>query len=152
MDPVDKNLLDIIQSDFPITSRPYRDIGDCLGITEEDALARVRKLREKGIIRRLGANFQSSRVGFVSSLCAAKIPAEKIEEFVAIVNSHPGVTHNYERDHEYNIWFTLITPTLEARREILAEIEKRCGEPILDLPATRLFKIKVDFSMSDDPS
>lgn len=147
---LDKKLLDIIQSEFPLVSRPYARLGDMLGISEQDALDRVRKLRAAGIIRRLGANFQSSRLGFVSTLCAAKVPAHKLDEFVAAVNSLPGVTHNYERENAYNIWFTLISPSREESRHILDELTKKTGISILNLPATKLFKIKVDFPMQDD--
>lgn len=148
VDEIDKRLLDIIQSDFPLESRPYLIIGEKLGVSEQEALARTNALRASGIIRRIGANFQSAKVGFVSSLCAAKVPSEKLDAFVELVNSYEGVTHNYERDHEYNVWFTLITRDAEERRRILAEIGERSGVTPLDLPAARLFKIRVDFRMS----
>lgn len=149
MDIMDRKLLDIIQARFPLVPRPYAELGKQLGISEEEAFNRVERLRETGIIRRLGANFQSGKLGFVSTLCAAKVPAEKIVEFVKIVNQRPGVTHNYEREHDYNIWFTLISRSREEAEAILSEITAESGIPILNLPATRLYKIRVDFQMSD---
>ena len=150
MDRIDKRLLDIIQTGFPLESRPYAVLGRALGLTEAEALARVRALRASGLIRRIGANFQSSKIGFSSTLCAASVPVEVVESFVAAVNAHPGVTHNYLRDHPLNVWFTMIGPTREAIREALASITDATGVRILDLPADRLFKVRVDFAMSEE--
>lgn len=149
MDSVDKRLLDIIQTGFPITPRPYADLGQTLGLDEQEVLNRVRSLKKQKIIRRLGANFQSSKLGFKSTLCAAKVPDNRLDDFTATVNALPGVTHNYLRDHTYNIWFTLISPSVEAQNLTLAEITQKTGLEILNLPATKLFKIKVDFQMED---
>lgn len=147
LDATDKALLDIIQTGFPLESRPYAVLGEKLGISEQEAFDRVSAMRRTGLIRRLGANFQSSRLGFVSTLCAARVPAEKMDDFIARVNAQPGVTHNYEREHDYNIWFTLISPSKEHREATLAALERETGIKILNLPATHLFKIKVDFRM-----
>lgn len=149
LDSLDRQLLDIIQTDFPLEPRPYAELGRRLGISEEQALERVRALRAQKIIRRLGANFQSAKLGFVSTLCAAKVPDAKLEMFISEVNAQPGVTHNYLREHSYNIWFTLISPSREQSREILDQISARTGIAILDLPATKLFKIRVDFRMRE---
>lgn len=146
-DAIDRRLLDIIQSDFPLESRPYLALGQKLGISEREAHERVKALRENGVIRRLGANFQSARLGFFSTLCAASAPAEKLEEFIEAVNALPGVTHNYEREHEYNIWFTLICRNREEAEEVLAALEAKTGIKALNLPATKLYKIRVDFPM-----
>ena len=150
MDSVDRQLLDIIQTGFPLTPRPYADLGQMLGIGEEEALERVRGLKARKIIRRLGANFQSAKLGFVSTLCAAKVPDDKMDSFVARVNACPGVTHNYLREHAYNIWFTLISPSREESQATLDAISADTGIAILNLPATRLFKIRVDFRMDAD--
>ena len=149
LDAIDKKLLDIIQSGFPLVSRPYAELGDRLGISEEEAFNRTRSLKERGIIRRIGANFQSSKLGFVSTLCAAKVPAAAMEDFTARLNAEEGVTHNYEREHEFNIWFTLISPSREEERKILSRLMEETGIEIINLPATKLFKIKVDFRMED---
>ncbi len=147
IDTIDKKLLDIIQTDFPIVPRPYALLGERLGITEAEALARVRALRQGKIIRRLGANFHSAKLGFRSTLCAAKVPDEHMETFVAEVNSHPHVTHNYLRKNTYNVWFTYIGPSWDAVCAALAAISQKTGIAILNLPATKLFKIRVDFKM-----
>lgn len=149
MDDVDRRLLDIIQTDFPLSPRPYAVLGEQTGITEEEALRRVNALRAARIIRRMGANFQSARLGWVSTLCAAKVPEERMEAFTAVVNACPGVTHNYLRAHAYNVWFTLISPSREREAETLAAVERETGIAVLNLPATRLFKIRVDFRMKE---
>ena len=144
LDAHDRAVLEIIQSGFPLDPRPYARIGEQVGLSEEETLERVRAMKAKKIIRRLGANF---KLGFHSTLCAAKVPEDKMERFTAVVNAHPGVTHNYLRDHVYNVWFTCIGPSREAVAETLASFEKETGVPVLNLPAERLYKIKVDFRM-----
>jgi len=148
MDDTDKRLLDIIQTDFPLAPRPYAVLGERLGIGEREAFERVLALKKRHIIRRLGANFHSARLGFRSTLCAAKAPPDALDAFIAEVNAQPGVTHNYLRKHEYNIWFTCIGPSRDAVRAVLDGITERTGVPILNLPATKMYKIKVDFSMN----
>lgn len=147
LDQIDKRILDILQSNFPLVSRPYAEIGQSLGLGEDEVLRRVRTMRKNGIIRRMGANFQSKKLGYTSTLCAARVPEDKLEQFIESVNALPGVTHNYLREHAYNVWFTLISPGKEAASQTLAELEERTGIAILNLPATKLFKIKVDFPM-----
>ena len=149
-DKLDKKILDIIQSDFPLVSRPYAELAKKLGSSETEIFQRINAMRNSGLIRRLGANFKSSGLGFVSTLCAAKVPEDKLEEFIAFVNALPGVTHNYEREHQYNIWFTLISPSTENAIQTLADIKAKTGITVLNLPATKLYKIRVDFNMSDD--
>ena len=149
LDLVDKKLLDIIQTAFPLVPRPYAELGKALGIPEEEALARVKRMKDSKLIRRLGANFQSAKLGFRSTLCAAKVPEDKIDEFVEVVNGYAGVTHNYLREHAYNIWFTLIGPSWDAVCATLDEITARTGIGILNLPATKLYKIRVDFQIEE---
>lgn len=149
LDAVDRRLLNIIQTDFPLVPRPYAVLGDKLGISEQEALERVRALKKKKIIRRLGANFQSTKLGFRSTLCAAKVPEDKLDAFIADVNAQPGVTHNYLRNHAYNVWFTLIGDSWETMCDTLDGISARHGIPLLNLPAAKLYKIRVDFPMEE---
>ena len=149
MDIIDRKLLDIIQTAFPLVPRPYKALGKELGISEEEALSRVKAMKEKKIIRRLGANFQSAKLGFRSTLCGAHVPEDKLENFIAEVNAQPGVTHNYLRNHEFNVWFTLIGPSWDSVCDTLKGIEERTGVPVMNLPAEKLFKIRVDFQMEE---
>ncbi|NLD35966.1 MAG: Lrp/AsnC family transcriptional regulator [Desulfatiglans sp.] len=148
MNTTDKNLLNEIQSGFPVTSRPFLEIGNRLGLSEDEVIARIRRLKQDGIIRRIGGNFNSKKLGFTSTLCAARVPEEKIESFVEVVNSYRGVTHNYLRKNPYNIWFTFIAPDMASIENSLREIALRTGvNDILNLPAEKMFKIKVDFEV-----
>jgi len=148
IDDVDRAILNQIQSDFPITSRPYLTIAEDLGLSEGEVLKRVSRLKASGIIRRIGGNFKPEKLGFVSTLCAAKVPEDKISQFAEVVNRYPGVTHNYRRENSYNIWFTFIAPSMD---EINANLEKIAAETgvtdILNLPATRVFKIRAEFKV-----
>jgi len=103
MDRLDREILNIIQEGFPLDARPFRTIGKLVGIDEDDALERVGRLKNEGIIRRIGAVFDTGNLGFTSTLCAAKVPTDRLEQFVDVVNSYRGVTHNYLRAYEYNV-------------------------------------------------
>lgn len=145
MDEKDQAILNEIQTAFPIAARPYQVLGQRLGLGEEEVLERVNRLRASGVIRRLGGNFSAWRLGYASTLCAATVPAARLEEFTARVNALPGVTHNYIRDHEKNVWFTMIAPSRAHIEEALAALAQATGVEILDLPAEKTFKIRVDF-------
>ncbi len=147
MDNIDCALLNIIQSDFPIVSDPYANIAQQVGITKLEAFSRIQHLRRTGTIRRIGANFDSSLLGFQSTLCAAKVPSNCLDDFIAVVNACTGVTHNYLRNHKYNIWFTLIAPSWDSICTTIAELSQKTGINILNLPKTRLYKIKVNFEI-----
>ena len=145
MDPRDRELLNQIQAAFPVEPHPYRVVGRRIGMAEDEVLARIAKLKKDGIIRRIGASINSRRIGFVSTLLAAKVPPETFHSFVRAVNACSGVTHNYRRNHEYNVWFTLIAESREAKERILRDLIKRTGVEIEEFPAERIFKIRVDF-------
>ena len=145
IDETDRALLNEVQSDFPVQSHPYRALGARIGISEEEALARIAKLREAGIIRRIGASINSRKLGFVSTLVTARVPVEQLDNFVAVVNSFPGVTHNYLRKHDFNVWFTLIAQSEEEKLRIINEMSEKTGIELSEFPAKRIFKIRVDF-------
>jgi len=145
MDSRDRDLLNEIQAHFPVEPHPYRVIGERIGMDEAQVLTRIGKLKREGIIRRIGASINSRRIGFVSTLLAAKVPPDTFDSFVKTVNACRGVTHNYERKHEYNVWFTLIAETREEKQRIIRDLIKRTGVEIEELPAEKIFKIRVDF-------
>ena len=148
IDDIDRDILNRIQSGFPITTRPYRTIAEDLGLSESKVLKRVSRLKASGIIRRIGGNFTPEKLGFVSTLCAAKVPEDKISQFAEVVNRYPGVTHNYRRENTYNIWFTFIAPSMDEINANLEQIAAETGvSDILNLPATRVFKIKAEFKV-----
>ena len=148
LDDTDRKILNRIQSDFPITSRPYLSIAEQLGLSEQDVIRRLTRLKNHDIIRRIGGNFYPEKLGFVSTLCAARVPEDKIDRFADVVNRYTGVTHNYERDSVFNIWFTFIAPSRADIAEKLAEISRETGvTEILNLPATDVFKIRAQFDL-----
>ncbi len=148
LDEMDRLILNAIQSYFPIVTEPYRALADKLGYSEAEVLERVQNLKDRGIIRRIGANCDSRKLGYTSTLCAARVPQNHMKRFIEVVNSYPGVTHNYRRDHDYNIWFTFIAPTMEEIERILLEITDLTEvSEIMSLPAERVFKIQVNFEV-----
>ena len=148
VDDTDKELLNRIQSDFPIESRPYLRIAEELGLEEPDVIDRVHKLKSDGIIRRIGGNFSPEKLGYVSTLCAVRVPESRVAEFASSVNEFSGVTHNYLRDNPFNVWFTFIAPSNEDIDRNLEQISQRTGIiEILNLPATRVYKIKAHFNL-----
>ena len=148
MDEADRKILNAIQSDFPIAQRPYRELGKSVDLSEQEVFERVKALKKEGIIRRIGGNFHSGKLNFVSTLCAAKVPQKKMTRFVEVVNKYPGVTHNYLRNHEFNVWFTFIAPSSELIEHSLREISELTEvKEVYSLPAVKMFKIKVDFEV-----
>jgi DNA-binding Lrp family transcriptional regulator len=148
LNDTEKMILNRIQSDFPICSRPYQAIATELGLTEKQVIDCLDKLKRHGIIRRIGGNFRPEKLGFFSTLCAARVAPDKMNLFAETVNRYPGVTHNYLRNNAYNVWFTFIAPSREEIVKSLAEISQLTGvTEILNLPATQLFKIKAHFHL-----
>jgi len=148
IDDINRAILNSIQSDFPLTPRPYLTIAEDLGLSEDDVLNRLKGLKKEGFIRRIGGNFVPEKLGFISTLCAARVPEDKIDLFAATVNRYPGVTHNYQRNNQFNIWFTFIAPSMDEIHENLDRIRLETGiNDIINLPATKVFKIKAQFNL-----
>lgn len=148
MDAIDKIIINILQKEFPIEDRPYEKVAGRLGISEEALIARIQKMKKEGLIRRIGAVFDGTKLGRASVLCAARVPAERIESFVGMVNAYPGVTHNYLRKNEYNIWFTIGAASKEILEQNLKDIKEMTGvTDILEMRAVRTFKINASFDL-----
>ena len=148
MDETDKKILDILQNEFPVTEQPFLAVAEKCGISEEETLQRVQKMKDEGVIRRIGAVFDGLKLGRVSTLCAARVPEDKIDIFVKVVNAHPGVTHNYQRPHEYNIWFTLNAATENELQSFLKALKEETQvTDILDMRAVKTFKINASFEI-----
>ena len=144
----DKTILNMIQLDFPIDARPFRVLAEKLDLSEEELIRRIQTMKDSQLIRRIGGNFSPDRLGYYSTLCTAQVPETKIDLFTRTVNAYPGVTHNYMREHDFNIWFTFIAPSRERIAGSLEEISRQTGvRPILNLPATRVFKISANFKL-----
>ncbi len=140
------NILLVLQKEFPLVAKPFEVIARQLGTTEQDVIEIIKKQKELNIIRQTSAIFDTKSLGYNSSLVAFKIKPELIDKAVVILNSHPGITHNYERNHSFNIWFTLATSPnsaigLEKTVKILAQQTK--ADDYIVLPTLKLFKISV---------
>jgi len=144
MDSIDKKLLNLIQNEIPIDKRPFKILGQKLFLTENEVIKRIKKLRNEGIIRRIGGIFNSREIGYTSTLCATKVPENKIEEVASYINGYEEVTHNYIREDEYNMWFTVITNSEENLNNIIQEIKNQTNlDEIISLPSIKLFKVKM---------
>ena len=153
MDDLDARLLDRIQTELPLAARPYAALAEVIGSDEQAVLARVAALREQKVIRQISAIFDSRRLGYRGMLVAARTPAERQDEAAEVFSSHPGVSHNYLREHELNLWFTLtVSPRsqlgLDRTVELLGELA--AVDVIRPMPALRFFKIGVDLDVKGD--
>lgn len=150
LDQKDKDILNLVQGDFPITSRPFLTVAEKVGLTEDEVIQRLAAMKEKGLIRRIGGIFDSKKLGYHSTLCAIRVPEDRLQEVGDHINSYINVTHNYIREHSYNMWFTLIAPSEEAVEQILTEIRNETGiDDVINLPAVNFFKIRVNFNMNE---
>ena len=145
MDAIDRAILNIIQEEFPLTEKPFEAIGRQVEINEKEALERVKKLKEEGFIRRIGLVLERKKLGYASLLCGVHIDDNKIEEVAGTISEEPGVTHNYERDGELNLWFTVTMKTIGDIDIFLGNIEKKYSLTIYRFPEKKTFKIKTYF-------
>jgi DNA-binding Lrp family transcriptional regulator len=150
LDDLDKRLLNLMQGSFPIAPRPYQQVASAAGITEAEAMRRVRHLLDERIIRQVTPIFDTRALGYSSMLVAAKVDPENPWRAANVINEHPGVSHNYLRNHEFNIWFTIATEPdsplgLEQTLTRLGELAG--AESIRQLPTLKLFKIRMDLEM-----
>lgn len=148
----DKKILNRIQCDFPLTSRPFLILAQELGLEENFVLERVKYLQDKGYIRRLAPILDTQRIGRYAALATMNVPDERISEVSEIINEYSGVSHNYLRkgknaDIPYNVWFTMSAPSKIGLEQILKEIEHRTGIKVFCLPTIKKFKIGVRFKI-----
>lgn len=151
MDALDKEILNEIQWSFPLVGEPYKELADRFHITQDEMKKRISQLKSSGVLRQLSAIFDTRRLGYKSSLVAMAITPDKLDYVANQINRHPGVSHNYERNHEYNLWFTLATPP---GSDLKTEVDKFGKLPgilkIRLLPTIKLFKIGVKLDMLDE--
>lgn len=147
MDEIDRKMLNLIQEEFPLSERPFADIGKQVGISEKEALKRIKELKGKGIIRRIGPVLERKKLGYASVLCGVHVDDDKIVEVAREISALAGVTHNYERDGELNLWFTITKKTMGEIGHELSNLEKRYALRIYRFPEKRTFKIKTYFPL-----
>ncbi len=148
MDDRDKRLLNIIQADFPLVSRPFQALGGQVDLAEGEIIDRIGSLKERRIIRQISAIFDTRSLGYKSSLVAMRIRPENLDAAAAIVNGHPGVSHNYVRNHAFNLWFTVAVPPTSDLEWTVEHLHATAGaESTRILPTLRLFKIGMQLDM-----
>jgi len=148
MDDHDKRLLNAIQADFPLSARPFQILGTPLGLAEAEIIARLSEYKRQKLLRQIGGIFDTRSLGYQSSLVAMRIRPDRLEAAVRVVNAHPGVSHNYERNHEFNLWFTVAVPPGSDLAWTVDRLHEMAGaESARMLPTLRLFKIGVQFDM-----
>lgn len=146
-----KELLNVLQWDFPLVETPFAEIGARLGLSEQEVIGQIAGLKEGAIIRELNAIFDTRRLGYKSSLVAVRAPEDRVDAVADVISEHPGVSHNYKRDHYFNIWFTLAVPPEKELETELDNLATRAGaEKYRLLPTKHLFKIGVKLDMTKD--
>jgi len=153
LDDLDRRILSVVQEHFPIDERPYLQVARQIGSTQVEVLDRMKALVERGIIRDISPVFDLQTLGYVSTLAALDVPAERIDEVARIINARDEVTHNYLREGVPNLWFTVIAESEEALQRVLKEIAREAGcGPVANFPAQRKFAARVvfDFGERDD--
>ena len=150
LDELDQDLLNEIQWSFPLTSRPYHTLASKMNMAPDDVMSRIIRLKEMGIIRQLSAIFDTRRLGYKSSLVAMKVAPEKLVEVANTISEHPGVSHNYERNHDFNLWFTIAVPPGKSIQGAVDKFTKLPGvQATRMLPTLRMFKIGVKLDMNE---
>jgi len=143
---LEKRLLNDFQHDLPLSATPYADMAAQLGVSENEVLNTVRKLQHDGVISRVGPVFTPNRIG-VSTLAAMSIPPQELECVARIISAFPEVNHNYERDHEFNLWFVVTASSEEHLEIVLHEIEQHAGYPLMSLPMLEDYFIDLGFKL-----
>lgn len=147
MDAIDRLIVNLMQNGFPVTELPYRQVAELIGSTEDDLIARLGRMLDEGTLSRFGPLFQAERIGGAFTLAAMSVPKEDFERVAAIVNALPQVAHNYERDHELNMWFVLATETPERIEETIVRIERDTGYQVIDMPKFREYFVGLNLEV-----
>lgn len=146
LDVIDRRLLDDFQHHFPLSPRPYAELAERLGTCEADVLQRLDRLQRAGAVSRVGAVIRPHAVG-ASTLAAMAVPAAWLERVAELVSGYPEVNHNYQRDHRLNLWFVVAAAARDDVHAVLADIERRTGLEVLDLPMLEDFHIDLGFGL-----
>ncbi len=149
LDDLERRLLNEFQHDFPLVPRPFRLIAERLGVAEDVVLDLLCRLQEEGYISRIGAVLEPGTAGH-STLAAMRVPVERLEEVARLVSSYREVNHNYEREHDYNLWFVVTARSRARVAAVLEDIRGRTGLPVLELPLVEAFRLDLGFPLSWD--
>ncbi|MCC6237653.1 MAG: Lrp/AsnC family transcriptional regulator [Dehalococcoidia bacterium] len=144
-----RELLDLIQGEFPLVARPYAALGERLGLSESEVLEHLAEARAAGVVRQICGIFDTKALGYASALVAMQIAPERLKRAIAVVNAHPGVSHNYRRNHEFNVWLTIAMPPGHDLDAVIQRLHELAGaESTRPMPTLQLFKIAVTLDMT----
>ncbi|MDD2658336.1 MAG: Lrp/AsnC family transcriptional regulator [Methylococcales bacterium] len=144
--PLHKHLLNDFQRDFPLSPRPYQDIADALGVSEDDVLSALTELSDKHFISRIGPVIPPNHIG-VSTLVAMAVPEQQLKEIADLISAYPEVNHNYEREHTFNLWFVVIASDEGHLQAVLDAIERETGFKTMSMPLVDDFFIDLGFKL-----
>jgi siroheme decarboxylase len=150
LDRNDRLLINHLQGGFPLCPRPYQEVGERLGLSEEEVIARLRRLLEVGALTRFGAILDAPRLGGERTLAAMQVPPERVEEVAAAINRHPEISHNYQREHQFNVWFVVSSEDPTAVQRVLHEIEAETDLSIMNLPSLGEYYVEFRFPLPVD--
>ena len=143
MDEIDKTIINELQNGFPVCESPYQRAAEQLGISENELIDRLQKLLDDGILSRFGPMYHAEVMGGALTLAAIKVPENKFDEIANIVNSFPEVAHNYQRNHDLNMWFVIATDTPTAIQNVIHSIEKQTGLQVYNMPKRKEFFVQL---------
>lgn len=147
MDALDRRIINELQGSFPVCEYPYRAVADRLGSTESELITRIGCMLDDGLLTRFGPMYHAENMGGALSLCAMRVPNDRFETVTEMVNAHPEVAHNYQRDHDMNMWFVLATETPAALQTAIDSIEAQTGLSVFNLPKLEEFYVGLHFTV-----
>jgi DNA-binding Lrp family transcriptional regulator len=146
---IDQKILELLQTDFPITGKPYIEIGKRLGISEDDVIARIGEQKTTGLVRQIGPVVDAASLGYKTTLVAMNVPEAELDKASDLINEHPGISHAYKRAHHFNFWYTLALPgSVDADAEIQKIADRVNSKEAFSLPALKIFKLRAYFAMT----
>ncbi len=146
-----KKVLDLVQRRFPLEEKPYEKLGDLIGLSEKEVIKHIRELKKNRVIRQISAIFNTSALGYKTSLVAMKVPSDKVEGVAEVINQYPGVSHNYLRPGTYNLWFTIAVPPNKSLEEVVEKLRVESGyHPTIILPAVKKYKLAMVLDVMGD--
>ncbi len=152
LDTLDRQIINTLQTGFPLCDEPYAELAAGLGVDEQTLLQRLQRLLDERVLTRFGPLYRADRLGGAFSLVAMKVPEDEFEKVAEIVNRFPEVAHNYQREHAFNMWFVLATESEGRVAEVNREIEKCCGLPVYNMPKLKEYFIHLDLKVEEPDS
>ena len=150
LDAADRRIVNRLQRGFPLSSHPYQEVAEELGLGEQEVIERLRRLLDEGALTRFGAILNAPQLGGERTLAAVAAPADRLEEIIEAINRHPEISHNYERDHVYNLWFVVSSENAPDIERVIGEIEAETALPVINLPTLEEYRVEFYYEFRVD--